>query len=393
MLVQLGDPGDLSDLGILSGDGYLNVADRAAEEIAALIEQRMRQAGIPVPEGSAASAGEAGDPPPPQAGTGAGPEGSAGMAPPLDSEGPQVLDQPGAPEGEKRSEKRARRLPGTLAATVVAVGLGLTGLAVGRPLLARWALAQGDQAFLAYTNEPSRQEHVQRAEQGWEQAVHWDSRLSEGHERLAFMHDLRGQLQEAEVAYLRAEKLVPIRSDLAKRYRNGRANVLAQQPERRQEALDLFDADRDYPRSAIEAAMVRWGNPASVGQASDALEDPSMRQRLADESKTSAGTGSWGFKTSNELLMFHTAAQKRCLLATARAAGRHLLGDERAAADLRPGAKGDCEGIQFQTLELICSRLLQALAGRTPAGSGNPRAAITARWLSCSSPAATTASS
>jgi hypothetical protein len=50
MLLRVGDPGDLSELGILAGDGFLDVTTRAATEISALILERMVQRGIRPPE-------------------------------------------------------------------------------------------------------------------------------------------------------------------------------------------------------------------------------------------------------------------------------------------------------------------------------------------------------
>jgi hypothetical protein len=50
MLLRVGDPGDLSELGILAGDGYIDVTARPATEISALILQRMSQQGIRIPE-------------------------------------------------------------------------------------------------------------------------------------------------------------------------------------------------------------------------------------------------------------------------------------------------------------------------------------------------------
>jgi hypothetical protein len=50
MLLRIGDPGDLSELGILPGDGYIDVTTRPATEISALILQRMSQQGIRIPE-------------------------------------------------------------------------------------------------------------------------------------------------------------------------------------------------------------------------------------------------------------------------------------------------------------------------------------------------------
>jgi tetratricopeptide (TPR) repeat protein len=54
MLVSFGDPGDLADVGILSGDGYIDIGSRQPDEIASLILQRY---GCPVsPTASAAPA-------------------------------------------------------------------------------------------------------------------------------------------------------------------------------------------------------------------------------------------------------------------------------------------------------------------------------------------------
>jgi hypothetical protein len=50
MLLRVDDPGDISELGILPGDGYLDVSARAATEISALILQRMVQRGIRIPK-------------------------------------------------------------------------------------------------------------------------------------------------------------------------------------------------------------------------------------------------------------------------------------------------------------------------------------------------------
>ncbi|MEI6110594.1 MAG: hypothetical protein WCP63_02810 [Cyanobium sp. ELA712] len=50
MLLRVGDPGELSELVILTGEGYLDVTDRAAAEISALILERMVQRGVRIPE-------------------------------------------------------------------------------------------------------------------------------------------------------------------------------------------------------------------------------------------------------------------------------------------------------------------------------------------------------
>jgi replicative DNA helicase len=50
MLLRAGNPGDLSELGILAGDGYLDVSARAAADISSRILERMVQQGIRIPE-------------------------------------------------------------------------------------------------------------------------------------------------------------------------------------------------------------------------------------------------------------------------------------------------------------------------------------------------------
>jgi hypothetical protein len=55
MLLRVGDPGDLSKLGILAGDCFLDVATRPATEITTLILKRMSQQGITIPEAAGRS--------------------------------------------------------------------------------------------------------------------------------------------------------------------------------------------------------------------------------------------------------------------------------------------------------------------------------------------------
>ena len=50
MLLRVGDPGDLSELGILAGDGYFDASARAAAEISARILERMVRRGSTIPE-------------------------------------------------------------------------------------------------------------------------------------------------------------------------------------------------------------------------------------------------------------------------------------------------------------------------------------------------------
>jgi len=56
MLLSFGRPGDLSELGILPGDGYVDVADRPAAEIAGLILQHHHDSGLCGPKGREISA-------------------------------------------------------------------------------------------------------------------------------------------------------------------------------------------------------------------------------------------------------------------------------------------------------------------------------------------------
>jgi len=58
MLLRVGNPGDLSDLGIVAGDGYPDVTGRPVGEISDLLSERMADQGIPIPE--AADPGGAG---------------------------------------------------------------------------------------------------------------------------------------------------------------------------------------------------------------------------------------------------------------------------------------------------------------------------------------------
>lgn len=322
MLLQIGDPGDLSDLGILSGDGYLDISRRSAEAIAAAIGQRLDQQ-----------------------------HGSA--APPVPS---------GAPWFRRR---RVLAALGGAAAVLVAAGL-----AVSRPLQARWQREQGDQAYLAFT-KGSDLGQLQRAVRAWRQALDADPQQPEPHARLAFFHDFVGQPDKAERQWHQAEDLVPPDSPQGRDYRNGRANVMAQQPGRRAEALALYDADRFYPRSALEAALLRWADPRQLPQAVDAIQERELSTALAGDGPPASP---WGFKANGEVLQFETRAQQRCLLAAARAVTAHLAGGPAPAAV--PLASGDCQGVQGTTRDLLCQRLQQALPT-------NPRASASRTWLGC----------
>jgi hypothetical protein len=172
----------------------------------------------------------------------------------------------------------------------------------------------------------------------------------------------------------RALDLQPDPDPEARRHRNGLANVLMQLPGRRAEALRLFDGDNNHPRSALDAAMLRWQEPAQLPQALDAVSTPALAAALAGPA--GAQREAWGFKQRNQLLVFENLSHQRCLLQGVRAATAHQLGRGPASPPL---ASGDCEGIASQVQELLCARLQQALAT-------NPRAVVTARWLACPTP-------
>jgi hypothetical protein len=145
MLLQTGQPGDLSELGILSGDGYLDISQRPAKAVAEKILERMVQQGI-VQQGIA-------------------------------------LDSPSEAGGALGLLPRA--------AAIGAVGLALLagGVWMGGPLLARWHLDQGDQAFLAFA-KLGDEGQIQRAGQAWQRAKDLDPQQPEAHARLGFLADI-----------------------------------------------------------------------------------------------------------------------------------------------------------------------------------------------------------
>jgi tetratricopeptide (TPR) repeat protein len=247
---------------------------------------------------------------------------------------------------------------------------------LGRPQLARWQLQRGDEAFLAFAKVPDDEAWLQQAGAAWQRARLLDPRLAAAYARLAFLADFLDDPVTAEAAWKRAIDLERASSPQAKAYRNGLANVLAQQPARRQEALAIYDGDNDDPRSAIEAAMRRWPRPAELPRGLDAVSRPDLAASLAG--KASGVEPPWGFKMPDgELLLFETRAERRCLLDGVRGATAHLAGE---AAPAPPLAATDCQGIRSSVKDLLCNRLKEA-------SRGNPRAAGTARWLGCPPPA------
>ena len=291
--------------------------------------------------------------------------GDAAAAPPL------PLLQP--PTNEPWWPPSRRTAAALLAGTVVALPLLWI---LGRPQLARWQLQRGDEAFLAFAKVPDDEARLDQAGAAWQRAKLLDPRLAAAHARLGFLADFLDDPVTAEAAWKRARDLERPGTAAARAYRNGLANVLAQQPARRQEALKIYDGDNDDPRSAVEAAMQRWPRPAELPFALDAASKDDLAASLAG--KASGGEPPWGFKMPDgELLLFETRSERRCLLAGVRAATAHLAGETAPAPPL---AAADCQGIQSSVKDLLCGRLEEAR-------SGNPRAAATALWLGCTPPA------
>ncbi|MFM7642324.1 MAG: TIR domain-containing protein [Cyanobium sp.] len=331
MLLRLGDPGDLSELGIVAGDGYLDIARRPAAEVVARIEQRMRLEGIPLP-----------------------PEGEA----------------PGPPDSWAAAGRRwlSRRWP--LLASLSGGGALLTALLLAPAWLARWQVDQGDRAFAQYAKGDGSQ--WERAAEAWQKAAQLDRRSAAAQARLGFLADLRGELAPAESAWRRALELQPDPNPEARRHRIGLANVVMQQPGRRAEALRLFDGNNDYPRAAVEAAMLRWQDPGQLPQALDAVNSPALATALAGPAGTQREA--WSFRQGDQLLVFENLGHQRCLLQNVRATTAHQLGRGPTSPPL---TMIDCQGIENQVRELLCTRLQLATF------SSNLRAPLAARWLSC----------
>jgi len=335
MLLQIGNPGDLTELGIVSGDGYLDISRRSAAAISGAILERLGQQ-----QGATGQLGLLQMP--------ADPSQPASVAP-----GPWFL--------------RGRRLAALLGGAGAFVA---GGWLLGRPLLASWQLRQGDQAFLGYAKLADASQ-LQRATQAWQRASSLNPSEPEAHARLGFLADFLEKPTAATSHWQKAATLAPRDTPQARAIRNGLANVLAQQPDKRQEALRLYEADRFYPRSAMEAAMLRWGEPKVMPQALDAINESALGSTLTGDGPPAEP---WGFKSNGELLLFESRAQQRCLLANVRAVTAHLAGTATTAAS-PPLANPDCQGVESSARDLLCDRLNAAAA--------NPRAATTAGWLGC----------
>ena len=337
LLLSLGNPGDLSGLGLLPTDGYLEVSRRPTAEVVARILERLALQG----------------------------EALQGVAVPGSAPGAGGLPRV-PPKG------MALLAAGLLAAGALAVPLAWR---LAQQQGARAALAAGDQAFSRFDKAyaPGEQDlQLRRAETAWRQASRLAPALAEPLSRLAFLHDLRGELPEAEAAWRQALDLEPTHTSAARAYRIGRAGVLAQLPGRAPEALALYEADPDHPRAAVELAMLRWGEPAALPRALDAVSRPELATLLSGGSGPSPG---WSFPLpgGNDLLVFNRRNQQRCVLQAVRATTAQLLGAMSLPSS--PLAAADCQGRQVDVRDLLCLRL--------PLPAANPRAALTARWLGC----------
>lgn len=387
MLLRLGDPGDLSDLGILQGDGFLNVADLPPEAISARILDRLAQQGVVIPEVI--------------------PQVTTALNPGAEAERP-LAPKPQPLEPQPRSLETTRT-PSPLTVSPRwrprPAGLGLVAAAalvfplawwLGRPQLAQWHLRQGDRAFRLYaelsSDDPSGERWLQQAAQAWGQASQLDPGLDPAQGRLGFLADFLGDLTAAENHWRRALEIGRASPDTPafKSYRTGLALVLAQQPSRRQKALEIFAADVSHPRSAIELAFLSWPQPAALPQALEAIRHSDLATALAAPAVNAEPP--WGFKMPDgAVLLFLSRREQRCLLTAVQATTARLAAadsDPSAAATpmtsprsptpplgLAPLASTDCKGIELSVRELLCHRLEPARA--------QPRSAATRRWLGC----------
>jgi hypothetical protein len=145
----------------------------------------------------------------------------------------------------------------------------------------------------------------------------------------------------------------------------------------------MDEADVLHPRSAIELAMLRWDQPATLSRSADALTHPELTATLAG--RGSGPEPPWGFTMPNgEVLLFLNRGEQRCLLGAVRATTSQLQGAQPGStgADLpaasQPLASADCQGVRDVTRELLCDRLQRAAA--------NPRASTARAWLQCPAP-------
>jgi tetratricopeptide (TPR) repeat protein len=360
MLLSLGDPGDLSQLGILPGDGYLDIADLPDVTVSERIQERLSLQGVAI----------------------AGAANGTVVGAPGASASPLPLLGSGGPDGPASSRwPGSGRLRGLLGR--VGGGRGLTALALmvplvwflGRPQVARWQVRQGDQAFIAFA-QTQNPERLNQAGAAWKRAQQLDPGLAEAHARLGYYANFLGETEAAEAHWQQAIDREPPKTSAARSYRVGLANVLARQPARRKEAIAMFEAEVRQPRSAIELAMLRWPDPGELPQALDAVSHPDVAAAL--EGAGAESDVPWGFTMpQGEVLHFLSRGEQRCLLRNVKAATAHLIGTK---ASPPPLTSVECQGIRESVKELLCLRLRQASAS-------NPRADATGRWLTCPTPA------
>jgi hypothetical protein len=243
-------------------------------------------------------------------------------------------------------------------------------------------MRQGDEAFRAFAQVPN-EERLERAGAAWRRARQLDPGLAAAHARLGFLADFLNNPAAAEVHWTRAIDHEPAATAAARAYRTGLAHGLARQPARRAEAVAMDEADVLHPRSAIELAMLRWDQPATLSRSADALTHPELTATLAG--RGSGPEPPWGFTMPNgEVLLFLNRGEQRCLLGAVRATTSQLQGAQPGStgADLpaasQPLASADCQGVRDVTRELLCDRLQRAAA--------NPRASTARAWLQCPAP-------
>ena len=355
MLLSLGDPGDLSQLGILPGDGYLDIADLPDVTVSERILERLSLQGVAI-------AGAANGP-------AAGPGASASSLPLLGSGGP---DGPASSRwpGSGRLRGLMGRFGGWRVLTALAFMVPLAWF-LGRPQLARWQVRQGDQAFIAFA-QTQNPETLNQAGAAWKRAQQLDPGLAVAHARLGYYANFLGETEAAEAHWQQAIKREPAKTSAKRSYLLGLANVLARQPGRREEAIAMFEADVRQPRSAIELAMLRWPHPSELPQALDAVSHPEVAAAL--EGAGAESDVPWGFTMpQGDVLLFLSRGEQRCLLRNVKASTAHLIGTESSPPPL---TSVECQGIRESVKELLCLRLRQASAT-------NPRADATGRWLTC----------
>jgi hypothetical protein len=345
MLLQIGTPTNLSELGIRKGDGFLDISRCPADVVAEKILKRLIHEGIAID-----------------------PIRQEDDAPRLGTE--EKLQKFGS---ESRPPQKLFAYLRRTQPAVAAIGLGSL-IAVAwwgvRPLLAGWELRKGDQAFLAYT-KLSEEDQLQRAGQAWRQALALNPRQPDVHARLGFLADILEDLPAAATHWRKAATLTSSQNTLlAQANRNGLANVLAQYPGQQYKALAIYDSDRFYPRSALEAAMQRWSYPKQMPEALNAISEPQLDKYLSGDGQVQ---NPWGFKQSGALLIFESRADQRCLLANVRAATIHLAGNNKKKTP--PLDSPECKGISDNVRTLICSRLESAKA--------NSNYLTTLRWFDC----------